>query len=51
MNGALDIKYVKASEVKVSDIDSASLVYFSKYTNNDILQMYKQKTKGSYLDR
>ena len=45
MNGALDIKYVKASEVKVSDIDSASLVYFSKYTNNDILQMYKQKTK------
>ena len=45
MNGALDIKYVKASEVKVSDIDSAALVYFSKYTNNDILQMYKQKTK------
>lgn len=28
MNGALDIKYVKASEVKVSDIDSAALVYF-----------------------
>lgn len=45
MNGALDVKYVKASEVKVSDIDSAALVYFSKYTNNDILQMYKQKTK------
>ncbi len=52
MNGALDIKYVKASEVKVSDIDSAALVYFSKFTNNNILQMYEQRTgkKATSID-
>lgn len=44
MNGALDIKYVKASDVTVADIDSAALVYFSIFKNNYILQMYEQKT-------
>lgn len=45
MNGALEIKYVKASEVTIADVDSAAMVYFSKFTNNYILQMYKKKTK------
>lgn len=52
MNGALEIKYVKASEVTVADIDSAAMVYFSIYKNNNILQMYKKmkSTTGVSID-
>ncbi len=52
MDGALEIKYVKASEVTVADIDSAAMVYFSIYKNNNILQMYKKikNTSGVSID-
>lgn len=52
MNGALEIKYVKASEVTIADIDSAAMVYFSIFKNNYILQMYKKmkNTTGVSID-
>lgn len=52
MNGALEIKYVKASEVTIADIDSAAMVYFSIFKNNYILQMYKKmkSTTGVSID-
>lgn len=59
MNGALEIKYVKASEVTIADIDSAAMVYFSLFNNYYVLEMYKKMynktasnisnwTKGTY---
>ena len=52
MNGALEIRYVKASEVTKADIDSAAMVYFSIFKNNYILQMYKKmkSTTGVSID-
>lgn len=48
MEGLVEVRYVKATEVTKDDIDDASLVYFSKYPNNYIQNiMVKDGTASS----
>ena len=41
MEGSVDVRYVKAKDVKKSDIDNAAMVYFSRFYNDGVGNIYK----------